>query len=410
MIGRRFAVLALMTLVVGFLSLGPVENSVAQKKYAPGVTDTEIKIGQTNPYSGPASAIGANGKGDVAYTKWINDQGGINGRKINLISLDDGYVPAKTLEQTRKLVEQDHVAFIFRSLGTGPNSATAKYLNDRKIPHIFLSSGAAKFYNPAETPWLVPFYTRYVDEARITASYFLKTMPNAKIAVLYQHDDFGGDFLQGIKDALGPKAATMIVKEATFEVQDPSVDSQVISLAGSKADILYLASVPPRPITQAIRKSHDLGWKPIYVLPSTNTSVDVVLKPVGLEKAVGSISADFLKDPLDPRWKDDDEVKAWHTWMDKYLPGADKTNLSYRHAFYLGGKLKYVLEACGNDLTRENILRQATNMKNLRFPLLWPGITVNMSPTDYRPIKQMQLFRFNGEHWVPFGGIISADN
>jgi len=410
MIRSPLAKLALMTSVIGFLLMGLVGTSAAQKKYAPGVTDKEIKIGQTNPYSGPVSFAGANGKGDVAYTKWINDQGGINGRKINLISLDDGYVPAKTLEQTRKLVEQENVAFIYKSLGTGPNSAIAKYLNDRKVPHIFLSTGAAKFYTPAETPWLVPYYLRYVDEARITASNFLRTMPNAKIAILYQHDDFGKDFLEGIKEALGPKAATMIVKEATFEVQDPSVDSQIISLAESKADILYLASVPGRPVTQAIRKSHDLGWKPIYVLPSTTNVVDVILKPAGLEKAVGSITVAFLKDPLDPGWKDDSEVKAWHAWVDKYLPGSDKTNTSYRYAFYVGAKLKHVLEACGNDLTRENILKQATNMKNLRFPLLLPGIAINTSPTDYRPLEQMQLFRFDGQRWVPHGGVTEVGN
>lgn len=375
-----------------------------------GVTDTEIRIGQTSPYSGPLSFLGANGQGDVAFFKWVNDEGGINGRKVNLISLDNGYSPPKTLEQTRKLVEQDEVAFMYRSLGTGPNMAIAKYLNERKVPNIFLAAGVAQLFKPAETPWLLPYNVRYIDEGRIAAKYILKTKPDAKVAVLYQNDDLGGDFLEGLKEGLGDKADAMIVRTATFEVTDPSVDSQVISLAETKADILYMATSANRPITQSIRKSSELGWKPTYMIPSLANVVDVVLKPAGLEKAIGAITFGFLKNPAEPMWKDDPEVVAMSGWMDKYLPGADKTNPFYHHAFYVGSMLKHVLEKAGNDLTRENILKQSTGITGMRFPLLLPGITVNLTPEDYRSITQLQVFEFDGASWQPVGDVVSAND
>ncbi len=384
--------------------------AMAQKAEMPGVSNKEIKIGQTNPYSGPAASAGVNGKGDTAYIQWLNDQGGINGRTIRFTSLDDGYVPPRTLEQTRKLVEQDGVAFIYKSLGTGPNAAITKYLNDRKVPHIFASVGTAKFFNPAETPWIIPYYIRYIDEARITAKHLAKTKPDARIAILYQNDDFGRDFVAGIKEVLGPNAQKMLVKEASFEVTDPSVDSQVISLAETKADVLYLASVPPRPVTQAIRKAADLGWKPTFVLPSTTNATDIVLKPAGLEKAAGAITVNFMKDPTDPRYANDPDVKQWHAWVDKYLPGADKANPAYVMVFLAGGMLKHVLQSAGDDLSRENILKQAINMRDLEFPMLLPGIKINTSPTDYRPIRQMQILRFDGQRWEPVGGVVGADD
>jgi ABC-type branched-subunit amino acid transport system substrate-binding protein len=396
--------------VVVLSGLAVSAPAIAQKADTPGVSNKEINIGQTNPYSGPVASAGVNGKGDAAYIRWLNDQGGINGRTIRFTSLDDGYVPPRTLEQTRKLVEQDGVAFIYKSLGTGPNAAITKYLNDRKVPHIFASVGTAKFFNPAETPWILPYYIRYIDEARITAKYFAKTRPDAKIAVLYQNDDFGRDFVAGIREALGSNAQKMLVKEASFEVTDPSVDSQVITLAETKADILYLASVPPRPVTQAIRKASDLGWKPTFVLPSTTNATDVVLKPAGLEKATGAITCSFMKDPTDQRYANDPDVKQWHSWIDKYLPGSDKANPAYVMAFVAGGMLKHVLQSAGNDLSRENILKQAINMRDLTFPMLLPGIRVNTSPTEYRPIRQMQILRFDGHRWGPVGNIAGVDD
>ncbi|MGE3989462.1 ABC transporter substrate-binding protein [Pseudorhodoplanes sp.] len=385
-------------------------SAVAQTPDVPGVTNSEIRIGQTNPYSGPVANLGVNGKADIAYIKWLNDKGGVNGRTVRLTSLDDGYVPPRTLEQTRKLVEQDNVAFVYKSMGTGPNSAITKYLNDRRVPHIFASVGNAKFFNPAETPWLVPFYLRFVDEAKVTAKHLAKTRPDAKIAVLFQNDDFGRDFLSGIREALGSNADRMLIKQSSVEVTDPSVDSQIISLAETKADVLYLAAVAPRPVTQAIRKAADLGWSPTFVLPSVTNTPEVVLKPAGLNNAKGALTVNFLKDPNSSQYSNDDDVKEWHAWMNKYLPGADKTNTFYVTSFFAGSMLAHVLTKAGDDLSRENILAQAINMRELKFPMLLPGITVSTSPSDYRLIRKMQMFRFDGSSWRPMGNVVSADD
>jgi branched-chain amino acid transport system substrate-binding protein len=378
----------------------------ANAQNAPGITATDIKLGQTNPYSGPLSAIGHNGEGDAAFVKMINNAGGINGRKITLLSYDDAYSPPKTVEQTRKLVEQDQVAFIFRSVGTAHNTATAKYLNDRKIPQLFIASGASKFFDPAVYPWTLSYVPSYFDEGVVYGHYLLANKPDAKVAVLYQNDDQGKDFLAGLKKGLGQKAATVIAKEASFEVTDPTIDSQIISLQASGASVLFIFTSSPRAISQAVRKADDIGWKPTYVLTSIGSLLSN-MKPAGLDKMVGALTAAYFKDPFDPQWKDDLGVREWHAWMDKYLPGADKDDTSYLHAYISGSLLRHVLNKAGNDLSRENIMKQATNMKDVPVSLLLPGVLVNTTPTDYHPVKQMQLRRFDGEKWVSFGDLIT---
>jgi len=393
--------------LLGALSL--LVATAANAQNAPGVTATEIKIGQTNPYSGPLSSIGHNGVGDTAYVKMLNDAGGINGRKINLLSYDDAYTPPKTVEQTRKLVEQDQVAFIFRSMGTAHNTATAKYLNDRKIPQLFIATGSSKFYDPKNYPWTMCYVPSYFDEGEIYGRYILADKPAAKVAVLYQNDDQGKDFLNGLKKGLGDKASSIIAKTASFEVADPTVDSQVISLQASGADFLFIFTSSPRAISQAIRKAYDGGWRPTFVLTSIGNLISNI-KPAGTEKAVGALTAAYFKDPFDPQWKNDPDVVAWNAWMDKYIPNSDKTDTGYMHAYITGNLLKHVLTQAGNNLSRENIMQQARTMKDVTVPLLLPGIKVNTSPTDYRPIKQMQLRRFDGERWVSIGKLISTEN
>jgi branched-chain amino acid transport system substrate-binding protein len=371
----------------------------------PGVTPGEIKIGETMPYSGPTSAWASEGFADLALVKAINDAGGINGRKLNLISLDDGYSPPKAVEQTRRLVEQEGVAFIYHTLGTATNSAIAKYLGDRKIPQLFIATGASKFTDPEKLPWAMG-WLNYPTEAAIYANYILQTKPDAKVAVLYQNDDLGRDYLNGFKAALGAKAATMIVREESFEVTDPTVDSQIISLQSSGADVLLdFASV--KATTQALRKSADLGWKPMQFLITISNSVGTVLRPAGLDKAVGAITATFAKDPSDPKWQGDPGVAAWNQWMDKYLPNGDRSDMNYVYTTITMELLRQTLVQCGDDLSRANIMRQATNLKGVTAGMLLPGITMATTPTDYRPIKQMQLQRFDGTKWVLFGDVIS---
>ncbi|MBI3515612.1 MAG: ABC transporter substrate-binding protein [Proteobacteria bacterium] len=388
--------------VAGLLAAAP---AVAQKRDAPGVTDTEIKIGQTMPYSGPASAYGVIGKAEIAYFKMINDQGGINGRKVNLLSLDDGYSPPKTVEQIRKLVEQERVAFIFHSLGTPSNTAIQGYLNKQKVPQLFVASGASKWADPERFHWTMSWQPDYQTEAKIYARYLLDNKPGAKVGVLYQSDDFGKDYLKGLRDGLGPKAASMIVKEVSYEVADPTIDSQIVSLQGAGADVLINIATP-KFAAQAIRKVHDIAWKPLHIMSNVSASVGGVLVPAGLEKSVGVVTALYQKVSTDPRWQNDPGFQAWLAWMKAYNPDADITDNGNVTGYSVPMTLVQVLKQCGDDLSRENIMRQAANLKNLELPMLLPGIKINTSPTDYRPIEQVQLMRFDGKTWQPIGDVL----
>ena len=378
----------------------------AQKSYGPGVTDTEIKLGQTMPYSGPASALGVVGKAHVAYFAMVNANGGVNGRKINLLSLDDGYSPPKTVEQTRRLVEADNVLAIFGSLGTAPNTAIHKYLNTRKVPHLFIATNLMRWADPEHFPWTIqaprpPFRL----DARFFADYILKTRPNAKIAVLYQNDDFGKDYLAGLKDSLGEKARTMIVAEASYELTDPTVEPQITVLKDSGADT-FVEITTPKFGAQAIRRVYDIGWKPLHLTVFTATSIAAVLRPAGLEKAVGLISSAVAKDPGDPQWRDDPAVKEYLAWSRQWYPDGDPYDWSNVIAYSSAQLMVHVLKACGDDLTRENLLRRATDIKNLQLPMMLPGIRINTGPHDYLPVEQAQLIRFDGERWVRLGDIV----
>jgi len=379
----------------------------ARAANAPGVTDKEIKIGQTMPYSGPASSYGAIGKAELAYFKKVNDEGGINGRTVNLLSLDDGYSPPKTVEQVRRLVEQDQVAFIFQSLGTPPNSAIQKYLNDRKVPHLFVATGATKWADPKHFPWTIGWQPNYQTEAHIYSKYLLADKPGAKIGILFQNDDYGKDYVIGLKDGLGDKAKSMIVREESYETSDPTVDSQIVSLQDSGADT-FLNATTPKFAAQAIRKSYDIGWKPLHFLNNVSISVGTVLTPAGLEKSVGVVTADYRKDPTDPRWKDDAGYKQWLAFMQKYMPDADLGDNDYPYGMMAAMTMTQVLKQCGDDLSRENIMKQAANLKDLEMPMLLPGIKINTSPDNFSPIKQMQLQRFNGKTWELFGDVLSG--
>ncbi len=379
----------------------------AAGQYGPGATDTEIKIGNTMPYSGPASAYGAIGKAETAYFAMINDQGGINGRKINFISRDDGYSPPKTVELVRQLVEQDQVLHLINTLGTPPNSAIRGYLNDNKVPQLFVATGADKWNDPKHYPWTMGWQPSYRVEARIYARYILKNLPNAKIGVLYQNDDFGKDYLIGLQEGLGDKAAKMIVATKTYETTDPTVDSQIVSLQGSGADVLLTAAIP-KFAAQAIRKVYDIGWKPTHFLTNVSASVKAVLQPAGPEKAVGIISAGYLKEPTDPQWQDTPEYKEWLAWMKKYNTSgnvADGNNVS---GYSFAQTLVAVLKASGDNLTREKVMKQAASIHSMTLPMLLPGITVSTNADDFAPVKQMQLEKFGGATWQLFGEVISG--
>jgi branched-chain amino acid transport system substrate-binding protein len=378
----------------------------AEKRYGPGVTDTEILLGQTMPYSGPASAYGTYGKAQAAFFRMINEHGGINGRKIKLLSLDDGYSPPRAVEQIRKLLEQEQVLAIFSSFGTPTNTAIVKYLNLKKVPHLFVTSGAAEFADPKTYPWTMGWRVNYVSEAKVYARYLLQVRPNAKIAALYQNDDLGKDYLRGLREGLGDRADKMIVSEASFEVTDPTVDSQIITLKGSGADTFFIFS-SPKAAAQAIRKVWDLGWRPLQFVGNPASSVATVMKPAGLEKSVGIIGGAFLKDPTDSHWRNDAGLKEWLDFMKQYYPEGDVTDFYNVYAYATAQTLVQVLKQCGDDLTRENLMRQAANLKNLELPILIPGIRVNTGPQDYSPIEQMQLQRFDGKQWVLFGDIIT---
>lgn len=380
-------------------------SAYAQKKYDTGATDTEIKIGQTNPFSGPASAYASIGKTQAAYMKMINDRGGVNGRKINLIQYDDAYSPPKAVEQVRKLVESDEVLLTFQLLGTPSNAAVQKYLNSKKVPQLFAATGASKFTDPKNFPWTMGFNPNYFVEGRIYGQYIIKEYPNAKIGVLYQNDDLGKDYLNGIKAGLGDKAAKMIVAEASYEVSDPTIDLQILKIKDAGADLFFSATTPKQ-AAQAIKKIHELAWKPVHILDINATSVGAVMKPAGLEASKGVISVNYGKDPLDPTWKDDAGMKKYFEFMAKYYPEGDK-DLSFNSYGYSTSQLMiHVLEKCGDNLTRENVMKQATSLKNVVLDLSLPGIVANTTPDDYRVNKQLQMMRFNGERWELFGPIL----
>jgi len=381
--------------------------AVAADQYGPGVSDTEIKIGNTMPYSGPASGYSAIGKAQAAYFAMVNDQGGINGRKINFISRDDGYSPPKTVEQVRKLVEEDQVLLLFQTLGTPTNLAIREYLNDNKVPQLFAASGSNQWNDPKHYPWTMGWQPSYGTESRIYARYILASQPDAKIAVLYQNDDFGKDYLNGIRAELGDKAGKMLVAAQSYETTDPTVDPQVVALQGSGANVLVTAAIP-KFTTLAIRKVFDIGWRPTHFLNSVSTSIASVMKPAGLEKAIGIISAAFNKDPTDPQWQDTAEYKEWLAWMRKYNPSGNVTDAFNVYGYGTAQTLVAVLKASGNDLTRENVMKQAASLHDLRLPMLLPGITISTSAGDYAPIKQMQQQKFDGNTWKLFGEVISG--
>jgi branched-chain amino acid transport system substrate-binding protein len=374
---------------------------------APGVTPIQIKIGQTMPYSGPASAYAVIGRTEAAVFKMINDRGGINGRKLVLLSEDDGYNPAKAVEQTRKLIERDNVAFIFGTVGTPSNTVIEKYLNDRKVPQIFVATGADKWGNYQTYPWTIGWQPSYRIEAQNFARYILKTNPNAKIGILYQNDDFGKDYLAGVKDVLGGSYATKVVKEVSYEVTDPTIDTQVIALQASGADTLITAATP-KFAAQTIRKVHSLEWKPVHFLTNVSASISAVLEPVGFDKSIGIISTGYAKDPTDTAWKDDAGMKEWRAFMKAYLPDADPNDGNYVYGYGVSMTLIQVLKQCGNDLSRENIMKQAASLKHLQLPTLLPGVRVNTSPTNYHPIVQQQLMKWDGQTWVRFGDLLGV--
>jgi branched-chain amino acid transport system substrate-binding protein len=379
--------------------------AVAQKQYGPGVTDTEIKIGNINPYSGPASSYGVIGKTEAAFFTMLNEHGGVNSRRINFISYDDGYSPPKTVEQARRLVESDGVLFIFQSLGTPTNTAIQKYMNAKKVPQLFVATGATKWNDPKNYPWTIGWQPNYQSEARIYAKYLIKEHPHAKIGILYQNDDYGKDYLKGFKEGAGGKLN--IVAETPYETTDPTIDSQIVALQNSGADVFFDVTIP-KFAAQAIKKAAEIGWKPLHILNNVSASVGGVLKPAGLGNSKGILSTSFIKDPTDPTWKDDPALKEWLAFMDKYYPEGDKTNIFTVYGYLVPQTLVQVLKQCGDDLTRENVMKEAANLRDVRLGMLLPGIAINTSPTDFAPIQQLQMERFNGERWELFGPVMSG--
>jgi len=398
---KRF--LALL-LVAGLSLAGP--GSVTAQTVV-GVTATEIKIGNTNPYSGPASAYGTIGKAIGAYFKKVNEEGGINGRKINYITYDDAYTPPKTVEMVRRLVEQDQVALLFQTLGTPPNSAIHKYVNQQKVPHLFVATGATKWNDPQHFPWTMGYQPNYQTEGKIYAAYVLKNIPDAKVGILYQNDDYGKDYLKGFEDGLGEAAKKLIVLKQSYEVTDPTIDSQIVNLKNSGANVFFNITIPKFAV-QAIKKSHDIGWQPVHFLNNVSSSLGTVLKPAGLDASKGLITALYMKEITDPQWKTDKGFQDWLAWMKKYYPEGALDDQSNAFAYNVAMLMVQVLKQCGNDLSRENIMRQAASVKAFELPLLLPGIKVNTSPTDFAPIEQEQLAKFDGERWALFGEMYDA--
>jgi ABC-type branched-subunit amino acid transport system substrate-binding protein len=381
--------------------------ALAQKKYDPGASDTEIRVGNIMPYSGPASAYGIIGKASQAYFRMINDEGGVNGRKVTFITYDDGYSPPKTIEQARKLVESDEVLLIFQPLGTAGNSAIQKYLNAKKVPQLFVASGATKWGDPKNFPWTIGFQPNYQSEGRIFAKYIIEHKPQARIGVLYQNDDFGRDVLKGLKDGLGEKAS-LIVAEANYEISDPTADSQIVKLKTANADV-FVDLTSPRFAAQAIRKVAELGWKPMHFLSSVSGSIGSVLQPAGLENAKGILSTAYTKDPSDPLWTSDPMMIKWNAFMDKYLPSANKADQGYISSYMATQTLVEVLRRCGDDLSRANVMRQAASLRDFEVDVLLPGIKLNTSPTDFFPVEQMQMRRFDGQVWELFGPVMNGE-
>ena len=379
----------------------------AQKQYDPGASDTEIKIGTTTPYSGPASAYSAGAVSATAYFAMVNDHGGVNGRRINFISLDDGYSPPKTVEQIRRLIESDEVLFLVNPVGTAPNMAVLKYVNQKQVPHLFIGSGATIFNDPKHYPWTMSWTPHYASEAEIYARYILSTKPDARIGVLSQNDDLGRDYLMGLKRGLGAKASSMIVASLTYDTTDPTVDSQVVSLRASGADVFMIFSVP-KFAAQAIRKAYDIDWRPQEFVSSVGSSIAGAIRPAGFEAAKGIISAAYQKDPADPQWRDDPAMKAWNVWMDRYNPHVDKSDYYAPYGYNVGYAVVQLLKQCGDNLTRANIMKQASHL-DMELPLLLPGIRLKTTPTDLRPIKQMRLVRFDGQRYVLFSDVLTSE-
>ena len=389
-------------------SLLATQGALAQKKYDTGATDTEIKIGNVEAYSGPASAYGIIGKTEEAYFKMINDQGGINGRKINWISYDDGYSPPKTVEQVRKLIESDEVLFIFNALGTPTQTAVQKYQNNKKVPQLFVATGASKWNDPKDFPWTMGFQPSYRVEARIFAKYILKEKPNAKIAVFYQNDDFGKDYVAGLKDIFGEKTKELIVAEESYETTEPSIDSHIVKLKGTGADV-FVDIATPKFAAQAIKKMAELQWKPMHLLTDVSISIGAVMKPAGLDASEGILSAGYLKDASDPQWKDDEGMKKFMAFQAKYMPDANIADANLVYGFAAAETMVQVLKQCGDNLTRENVMKQAASLKDFAPDTLIPGIKVNTSATDFAPIEQLKMMQFKNGKWDLFGDIISAE-
>jgi len=382
--------------------------ALAQKgKYDTGATDTEIKIGNIMPYSGPASSYSVIGKTEAAYFNKINAEGGINGRKINFISYDDGYSPPKTVEQARKLVESDEVLLIFNSLGTPPNSAIQKYMNSKKVPQLFVATGATKWNDPKDFPWTMGWQPNYQSETQIYAKYILKNYPNAKIGVLYQNDDYGKDYLKGLKDGLGSKAS-MIVREESYETTEPTIESHIVNLKAAGADVFVDLSIP-KFAAQAIKEAAEIEWKPVHFLNSVSSSISATIKPAGFDSSQGIISATYLKDPNDPQWKNDPDIKAWNAFLDKYYPEANRADAFVVYGYAVTQTMVHVLKQCGNDLTRANVMKQAASMHDYVVAGLLPGVKINTSATDFAPISQLQLMKFKGDSWERFGDVINSD-
>ena len=391
---------------IGMLAASLAFPALAQKKYDPGASDTEIRIGNTNPYSGPASAYGTIGKSIAAYFRMVNDQGGINGRKVNFISYDDGYSPPRTVEMARKLVEQDQVLFVFQTLGTPSNTAIHKYMNMKKVPQMHVATGATKWNDPKGNPWTMGWQPNYQSEAKIYAQHILKNSPNAKIAVLYQNDDYGKDYLKGLHDGLGAKKS-MIVKEVSYEVSDPTVDSQIVQLQASGADV-FVNITTPKFAAQAIRKVYDIGWKPVHYLNNVSIGIGSVLTPAGLEKSVGLLTVAYLKEPTDKQFENDAAMTQWREFMKKYYPDGSLIDNLNVYGYSVGQTIAQVLRQCGDNLTRENVMRQAANMKRYRVETLLPGVVIDTGADDFAPIESVQLQRFNGKEWVRFGEVMGG--
>jgi branched-chain amino acid transport system substrate-binding protein len=389
-------------------SLLATQGAQAQKKYDTGASDTEIKIGNVEAYSGPVSAYGVIGKTEDAYFKMINDQGGINGRKINFISYDDGYSPPKTVEQIRKLIESDEVFLVFNALGTPTQTAVQKYQNTKKVPQLFIASGASKWNDPKEFPWTMGFQPSYRVEARIFAKYILKSKPDAKVAVFYQNDDFGKDYVAGLKEVFGDKTSSILIAEESYETTEPSIDSHIVKLKGTGADVLVNISTP-KFAAQSIKKMAEMEWKPMHVMTDVSISIGAVMKPAGFENCEGILSALYIKDASDPQWKDDAGMKKFMTFIDKYMPGGNVADANLVYGYAAAQTMVQVLKQAGDDLTRENVMKQAASLKDFVPDTLLPGIKINTSPTDFAPIEQLQMMQFKNGQWVLFGDVISAE-